>query len=296
MKGSVILFHGEAGEIRLPAKSNVARISMVEGALGFAIRTPDSPPAGAFPTINGDRFQESGMASRTSPRFEPERIHKEFCDLMKQEPGTLKLSPKKDFYGSKKDFHALVGQFVATKRKDWLGSREFMAEWEKDKKKKTERLYIQRQRKSIYDRDLLKLMTRLFTNYAAWIILSEESRALKKEKSDAEVRRCLESRYGYLSQVKSPAWFGDLHARSPKDLALRDTAVEFKIVTDEEEDGAEILRAMLSPSQMRRARPWWYKWLHLSRGERLENLTRIAPGKRTRKDKLLLRLTEQEVE
>ena len=232
-----------------------------------------SCPAWPRPTKAGEPTGGGVKKSpRGSPRLEPKRWHLKFCDLMKCRPGELRLPQAKNFY-------ALVGQFfVATKREEF-----FSAHRQGKKTQKKKRRYSGRHRSSLIDRDIWRLITALYVNQAAGIILLGEYKAMKavnKSYSDDVFRRRLEKQFNYLDVIKIENWFATLKADGPYTLAIETTASSFGMKTP-------TLKRRLP--EMKEAQPWWHGWLTLDRQKRLKILLRTPPRKRTRRDKLLQR-------
>lgn len=220
---------------------------------------------------------------RGSPRFEPQRWHLKFCELMKCQPGELNLKTKLEFRG-------LVGQFfILPKRAEfWDRLRNTLCAWQAEIEKQGEKgTYVKRKRRSITDA-LWNLLGQLYWNHAAWIILRGEYKALKKPLSDNEIEKRLKEHYGYLSQVKRDGWFVEVKRGSPLVLAYRDTAERLGLQED-------TLRLMLSPGRLRKSPPASLLAVKMDSKKLLSRLRRIRPSRRTPKDRALIRCIESEV-
>lgn len=221
-------------------------------------------------------------SSRGSPRSEPERIYNDFCQLMRRQPGDLNIDTMSGFNG-------LVGQFfIVPKRNEfWAKLRPSMRAWHAEiEKQRLKGSYVKRKRRSITD-GLWELLAQLYWNYAAWIILRGEYKAMKKTLLCPQIEKRLKEQYGYLPQVKRDGWFEEVKKGSPLDLAYRDTAESLGL-----DEGS--LRVMLSPKRLRESPPSSLISVSMDSKKLLSRLLRIPPFRRTAKDRELIRFIKSE--
>jgi len=227
-----------------------------------------------------------------SPMSEPARVYEYFCALTKRQPGELNLK-------TQLEFRAVAGQFfIAPRRKEHFAKlqpifRAWHAEIEKKNKTEIEnqgrqRSYVKRQRRSITN-DLWRLLWRLYWNHAAWIILRGEYKTMKKTLSERDIRKQLQERYGYLSQLKRDDWFRDIKGGgvTPLNCAYRDIAEPWGL------DG-ETLRRMLLPGRLKKSPPASLIAVSMDSKKLLSRLLRIPPFRRTAKDWALIHVIEAE--
>jgi hypothetical protein len=223
-----------------------------------------------------------------SPRSEPARVYRYFCDLTKdatgkqRQPGELNLT--------KAEFHGLVGQFfVAPRRKEHFAKLQpIISAWNANAKVEEQgkqRSYVRRRRKSITD-NLWPLLGRLYWDYAAWIILRGEYKSLKKTLSENEIMERLQNQYHYLSQVKARGWFNEMQTTPPLDSAYQD--IVERLNSKGWKLNKDSLRVMLSPKSLRESPPASLSIIGMDSKKLLSRLLRIPKSRRTHKDKMLI--------
>lgn len=201
---------------------------------------------------------------------------------MRQQPGELNLKRRADF-------SALVGQFfIVPKRKEfWAKRKKTMRAWHEQIDKQRERGNSLRRKRPSPTDNLWILLEQLYWNYAVWIILRGEYKAIaaKKTLPDHQIEKLLKERYSYLSQINNDGWFREVNKGYPMDLAYRDTAQNL---------GEESLRIMLSPERLAKSPPASLVLLNLDPKILLSRLERIPPFRRTVKTKTLIRAIKAE--
>lgn len=222
---------------------------------------------------------------RRSPRSEPQLIYEHFCERMKRQPGELNLKRKADF-------SALVGPFfIVPRREKFLANlKPTMRAWhDKIEKQREKGSSLKRKRPSPTD-NLWKLLGQLYWNYAVWIILRGEYKAIaaKKTLQDHQIEKVLKERYDYLPQIKKDGWFREVKKEYPMDLAYRDTAQSLGL-----EEAS--LRVMLSPERLAKSPPASLVLVSMDHKTLLSRLERTPPFRRTVKTKTLIRAIKAEV-
>jgi hypothetical protein len=230
--------------------------------------------------------------TRSSPRSEPDRIYQEFCQRRNCRPGNLNLP-------TKLHFREVAGWLVIIPKREQHLSRlkpVFQA-WQiiireltresktcaEDKTPTAVRLYLNRRRPPISDK-IWQILSILYWNYAAWIILRGEYKAMKANLSEHEIEEQLRKRYGYLSQVQTEGWFMNMKNTEPLILAHEDTAKSFGFKS------AESLLVMLSPGRLKKSPPASLILADTNSQKLLSSLERGEPRKRTRQEKTLINL------
>lgn len=228
---------------------------------------------------------------RGSPRCEPQRWYRKFCELMKRQPGELglKISPESRGLETIADFNALVWQFFVDPKRweHWVRLKPSMRAW------REKRSYVRKKRESITD-DLLMLLGRLYWNYAAWIILRGEYKAMKEAHlTEQAIENRLKKRYWYLPQVNEIGFFARLQKESsdenktPLHLAYEDTA---KTLRRSKPLSAESLRRMVSPGRLRKSPPASLIFTGIDPRELLSQFRRIHPKRKGTREQRLIRL------
>jgi hypothetical protein len=226
----------------------------------------------------------------TSIPSSPAGVYQYFCAQVKRRPGELNLE-------TRLKFRALVGQFFIVPRRNarFAKLQPIFNAWNAEIEKQSQkRSYVKRKRKSITN-DLWKLLGLLYWNHAAWIILRGEYKAMKKmlqvdgtRLSDREIEKRLKECYGYLSQVGPEKWYSNVKHGEPLALAYQDTAKSQGL-----NDGEE-LRRKLRPGRLRKSPPAALITASIDSKKLLSRLRRIPPFRRSRKDKVLIRIIKSE--
>lgn len=228
---------------------------------------------------------------RKSPRLEPERVYKNFCDLVKCAPGELgtKLPTECPLNG----IRSIVGEYVSARRRQHLDRlKPAFRAWETWRKRKVESRkgvpdYLNLRRPPISSA-VIPILSRLYWNYAVWIILRGEYRAFRATLSSTAAIRQMTERYGFLEQLKRDNWLGCLENEAPLSSAYRETA-EFLKLTD-----GESLKKMLSPGRLKKSPPLYFSIAATSPRAVLSKINRRAPSQRTKLETQLLSLIKAE--
>jgi hypothetical protein len=235
-------------------------------------------------------FWETQAAGLPSLRT-PAQIYQYFCAQLGANPGELNLKLK-----TKPHFRGRVERvFIVPKRAEHFAKLQpvfhaWHAEIEKQRKQRT---YVKRRRKALTN-NLLMLLSWLYWDYAAWIILWGEYKSLKRTISkEEEIKETLENQYHYLSQVQRQGWFNEMKRTPPMDSALQDMVERLKL-KGWKLDKDNALRVMLSPGRLKKSPPPSLIAASMDSKKLLSRLMRIPPSRRTHKDRVLINVIKAE--